>query len=81
VELPAGGRLDGRLFGEAQSRAIVSCKPEKAAQVEAFAKKFAVPCRKIGQVGGDSLVIQNVLNAKIGRLAELFFTSIEKTMA
>ncbi len=29
--LPGTGRLDGRLFGEAQSRAIVSCKPDSGA--------------------------------------------------
>ncbi len=40
VTLPGAGRLDGRLFGEAQSRAIVSCKPAMGLQVEALAKKF-----------------------------------------
>jgi len=81
VALLGTGRLDGRLFGEAQSRAIVSCKAEMGVQVEALAKKLGVPCVKIGQVGGDSLVIDNVLNVSVIKLADLFYTSIEKMMA
>jgi phosphoribosylformylglycinamidine synthase II len=81
VDLPGEGRLDGRLFGEAQSRVIVSCKPGLAPQVEALAEKFGVPCKKIGHVGGDALVIGTDINTPVGRLADAFFTSIEKTMA
>jgi len=81
VTLPGQGRLDGRLFGEAQSRVVVSCKPAMGGQLEAMAKKFGLPCEKIGQVGGKTLVIGNEINASIDKLAELFFTSIEKQMA
>ena len=81
VTLPEGGRLDGRLFGEAQSRAIVSCDPAKAGQLEALAKKHGVPCLKIGQVGGDSLAIGSEIKVPVKQLADLFFTSIEKMMA
>ena len=81
VTLPGKGRLDSRLFGEAQSRVVVSCKPEMAAQMEAMAGKFGVPCEKIGQVGGSSLVVGSEINVSIDKLAELFFTSIEKQMA
>ncbi len=81
VELPGQGRVDGRLFGEAQSRTIISCKPVLGAQIEALAGKFGVPCAKIGQVGGDALLIGGEINAPVARLADLFFTSIEKLMA
>ncbi len=78
--LPGEGRLDGRLFGEAQSRAIVSCRPAKAAQVEALAKSFGVPITPIGLVTGEKLEIANVLTAPVAELGDLFFTSIEKMM-
>jgi phosphoribosylformylglycinamidine synthase subunit PurL len=81
VALPGTGRLDSRLFGEAQSRAIVSCKPAMGPQVEALTKELGVPCAKIGQVGGDSLVIENDIKVPVNQLADLFFTSIEKMMA
>jgi phosphoribosylformylglycinamidine synthase subunit PurL len=79
--LPPGARLDGRLFGEAQSRVVISCKPGFGSQVEALAEKFGVPCEKIGQVGGEGLVIGNEVNVSVTRAADLFFTCIEKLMA
>ena len=81
VSLPGEGRLDGRLFGEAQSRVIVSLKPADAAKVEETLKKFGVPFEKIGTVGGDSLTIGKEVKVAVSRLADLFFTSIEKMMA
>ncbi len=81
VSLPGKGRFDGRLFGEAQSRVVVSCKPAMGAQLEAMAKKFGVPCEKIGQVGGKELAVGNEMKVSIDKLADLFFTSIEKQMA
>jgi phosphoribosylformylglycinamidine synthase len=81
VTLPGEGRLDGRLFGEAQSRVIVSLKPADAAKVEETLMKFGVPFEKIGTVGGDSLTIGQEVKVAVSRLADLFFTSIEKMMA
>jgi phosphoribosylformylglycinamidine synthase len=81
VSLPGDGRMDGRLFGEAQSRVIVSLKPADAAKVDELLRKFGVPFEKIGTVGGDSLAIGKEVKVAVGRLADLFFTSIEKMMA
>jgi phosphoribosylformylglycinamidine synthase len=81
VTLPGDGRVDGRLFGEAQSRVIVSLKPVDVSKVEETLKKFGVPFEKIGTVGGDALVIGKEVKVGISRLADLFFTSIEKMMA
>jgi phosphoribosylformylglycinamidine synthase len=81
VILPGTGRLDGRLFGEAQSRVVVSCSKGKEGELVALVGKFGVPCEKIGQVGGVNLSIGQEIQAPLGRLSELFFTSIEKQMA
>jgi phosphoribosylformylglycinamidine synthase len=81
VSPPGTGRLDGRLFGEAQSRVLVSCKPELTSQMETLAKKFAIPFEKIGKVAGNSLVIGEAVKVPVAQLADLFFTSIEKLMA
>jgi phosphoribosylformylglycinamidine synthase len=80
VFLPGKGRLDGRLFGEAQSRVIVSCEPQKAAELESLARAHDVPFDKIGVVEGEDLEISGVLQAPVSRLGELFFTAIEKKM-
>jgi len=81
VVLPGTGRLDGRLFGEAQSRVIVSCDPRNAFRLEDIARHFQIPIQKIGQVGGDALVIGSAVKVPVSRAADLFFTSIEKAMA
>jgi phosphoribosylformylglycinamidine synthase len=81
VSLPGSGRLDGRLFGEAQSRVIVSVKASDVGKFEAMATKAGVPVEKIGQVGGYSLAIGTEVKVRVDKLADLFMTSIEKIMA
>jgi len=58
VQLPLDAlRLDALLFGESQSRVVLSVKPEMAGQVLNRAWDSGVPAMKIGTVGGDRLVI------------------------
>jgi phosphoribosylformylglycinamidine synthase len=56
-----GAALDLRddpveLFGEVGGRAIVACAPDVAEEIEAVAREFSVPLRRIGEAGGDSLL-------------------------
>lgn len=80
VDLPGDGRLDGRLFGEAPSRIIVSCKPDQAAKLEETVRAFGVPVTKIGTVGGDHIKIGEAVDVQVAKAAETFFTAIEKRM-
>jgi phosphoribosylformylglycinamidine synthase len=50
-------RRDALLFGESQSRVILSVKPELAEQVLNRAHDSGVPAMRIGTVGGDRFVI------------------------
>jgi len=50
-------RRDALLFGESQSRVVLSVKPELVDQVLNRARDFGVPAIKIGTVGGDRFVI------------------------
>jgi phosphoribosylformylglycinamidine synthase len=50
-------RRDALLFGESQSRVVLSVKPELAEQVLKRAGEAGVPALKIGTVGGDRVVI------------------------
>jgi phosphoribosylformylglycinamidine synthase subunit PurL len=45
--------MDALLFGESQSRIVVSCRPDDLAGLEALASERAVPLLPLGQVGGD----------------------------
>jgi len=46
-------RLDAVLFGEGQSRFVLSCKPSDLDALAALAAEHAVPLRRLGTVGGD----------------------------
>ncbi|MDD5382210.1 MAG: phosphoribosylformylglycinamidine synthase subunit PurL [Candidatus Margulisbacteria bacterium] len=61
-------RKDALLFGESQSRIIISCSKDKTAKVEALAKANQVPCQKIGQVGGESLKIEGLIDLPLNKL-------------
>lgn len=70
-----GAELDGLLFGESNSRFVVTCAPEQAAE---FEKLFdGLPCGRVGEVvEGEELVItmngQPTVKAKLGKLRGAF---------
>ncbi len=51
-------RLDALLFGESQSRVLVSVPQEKLDALWRLAERFGVPARAVGRVGGDLLQIK-----------------------
>jgi phosphoribosylformylglycinamidine synthase len=51
-------RLDALLFGESQSRALITTPPENASALTAMLELRGVPARRIGTVGGDDLVVK-----------------------
>ena len=52
-----GLRRDALLFGESQSRVVVSVKPGQAERVLDIARRSGVPAATIGTVGGERLTI------------------------
>ncbi|MDF2450399.1 MAG: phosphoribosylformylglycinamidine synthase [Bacteroidota bacterium] len=71
-------RKDAFLFGEAQSRVIVSTG--KGADLEAELKKQNVPFLKLGSVKGDSVVIDGTNYGTVAEYKHSFDTSIEGYM-
>jgi phosphoribosylformylglycinamidine synthase len=57
VANPHGIRRDAILFGESQSRVALSVKSEAADRVLAVAARWGVPADRIGETGGDRLMI------------------------
>ncbi len=77
-------RLDALLFGETQSRVIISCKAINAVKVVERARLMGVPALAIGKVGGDQLTVQTAGGAFAAPLAELhdaWWHSIARAMA
>jgi phosphoribosylformylglycinamidine synthase len=74
-------RKDAFLFGEAQSRVLVTVKKDQAAAFESFVKSKALPCTLLGEVKGDALVIDGHDYGKVSMFQQKFDTSIESYMS
>ena len=64
-------RLDALLFGETQSRVVISCKALDAVKVVERAKLMGVPAMQIGKVGGDKLTVKTTTGEFSATLTEL----------
>ena len=76
-------RLDALLFGETQSRVVVTCKPLDAVKVVERAKLMGVPAVRIGTVGGDKLTIKTAagdFSAPSAELHDAWWNSIARVM-
>jgi phosphoribosylformylglycinamidine synthase II len=54
----AESRVEGLLFGESQSRALLTAAPENAAALLALLAQAGVPACRIGTVGGTELAVK-----------------------
>ena len=55
-------RMDALLFGETQSRIIVSVRPKNVKKLLQIAKKNKTPVSVIGKTGGNKLLINRLIN-------------------
>ena len=74
-------RNDAFLFGEAQSRIVVSVKPENSAAVEALLNGLNVPFEKLGVVTENNMVIDGVNFGETTDFAHVYHTSLETALA
>jgi len=61
-------RNDALLFGETQSRIIVSLNEKKLSSLQEIAHKYEVPLQVLGRVKGDFLKINNLINIEVEKL-------------
>jgi phosphoribosylformylglycinamidine synthase len=77
-------RLDALLFGETQSRVVITCKALDTVKVVERSKLMGVPAAPIGTVGGDKLAIKTAtgeFNAPLAELHDSWWNSIARAMA
>jgi phosphoribosylformylglycinamidine synthase subunit PurL len=77
VASDASIRKDAFLFGEAQSRVVLSVSADKAAALEAELKKQGVAFSKLGTVKGAAVVIDGTNYGSVSEYKQAFDTSIE----
>ncbi|MEW5928853.1 MAG: phosphoribosylformylglycinamidine synthase subunit PurL [Gemmatimonadota bacterium] len=85
VELRDVLPVSALLFGEAQSRVVLSCAPESTAALLALMAEHGVPAERIGTVGpqGGAFRVATAhatVEAPIGELAAIFYDAIPRRM-
>ncbi|UCD54393.1 MAG: phosphoribosylformylglycinamidine synthase subunit PurL [Dehalococcoidia bacterium] len=75
------GRLDATLFGEVQSRIVVSVKSEKVQLLEKIANISRVPVTRLGVVGGRRFTIENCIDLPLEQTESVWRGSLEKILA
>jgi len=77
-------RKDALLFGESQSRIIVSIRPDRLSGLQRITYSLQVPTTVIGQVGGERLTIalkgQKVIDIPIQDLKQVWRGAIRDQM-
>jgi phosphoribosylformylglycinamidine synthase len=70
-------RLDALLFGESQSRIVLSVVPENLQKIVDAGRALGVPVSKLGIVGGEHFVIADNRIDQFDRLVDLSVTEME----
>ena len=70
-------RKDALLFGESQSRIVLSVKPKNAKKIIQIAKKNKAPVALIGKVGGSKFTINKLINVSVSELYKAWYNAIE----
>ncbi len=68
IEIEDKIRNDALLFGESQSRIILSLDPKNLLLLQEIADKFQVPLLSLGSIKGEKLKINRLINLKIEQL-------------
>ena len=66
------GRWDAALFGETQSRIVVSLAPGKLPDLERVCLEEDLPWTSLGEVGGDSLRLGGIIDVPVAEMAEVW---------
>ncbi len=74
------GRLDAALFGEAQSRIVVSAAPEQEGRLRELARAHDVPVTPLGTVGGGRLRIGRHVDVRLSELSQAYEEGLPRAL-
>jgi phosphoribosylformylglycinamidine synthase len=78
VALEGGMRTDALLFGESQSRMLVSVRRKALSQVRDLARREDVPYAVLGEVRGHSLVSDGLIDVPLEASRERWRRALER---
>jgi len=80
IELHDIMRPDALLFGESQSRIVVSLKERHLSRLREIAEREGAPMQVIGRVGGSRFTIRSLVRLSVGELRSIWSRSVERRM-
>jgi len=80
VAIETDGRADLSLFSESQSRIIISASATKKKEILPILKKSGLYFREIGKVGGNSVIINDIINLDVKTISDSYYNSIHRLM-
>ncbi len=81
ITLPAFQRIDAVLFGESQSRILLSLPQSKLPALDEICDSHDIHCHRLGEVGGERLVIDSFIDLHVDELSAPFHQTIENCMS
>jgi phosphoribosylformylglycinamidine synthase len=78
VKLDGKIRKDALLFGESQSRIVISTR--EPAKVKDICKKLGIPVSEIGKVTKNKLIIERLLDLPVAKLRSAWEGAIPKAL-
>jgi phosphoribosylformylglycinamidine (FGAM) synthase-like enzyme len=81
VELEQGMRTDALLFGESQSRMLLSLRRRHLGQLRDLGRREDVPLAILGEVRGRSLVIGDVIDLPLEGTRDRWRRALERRLA
>jgi phosphoribosylformylglycinamidine synthase II len=74
------GRLDAALFGEAQSRIIVSVPPKLSWKLQKLAERYQIAASRLGVVQGKKFILKGYLELPLKGIEVAWMGGIEKLL-
>ena len=75
-----GDRWDSALFGEGQSRILVSLSPDNLDELRTVCRSQSVPFVEIGVVGGSELRIGDEVSANVAELTDAYINGLPRAL-
>ena len=80
-EFAVEGRWDAALFGEQQSRIVVSVDPGRLAELDRTCADLGLPWAVLGRTGGDSITIGPLIDVALTAADDTWRNSLERIIA
>jgi phosphoribosylformylglycinamidine synthase len=80
VELKDNIRMDALLFGESQSRIVVSFPEKNLEELKKLAEKYNVPFSVIGRTGGDNLIVKGVFTCSLEEIKQKWHNGLREKL-